>query len=66
MLEADLIEDAGRAAYLAAFHAAQALISERENRTRAEDLMSVSGPAEPGEENNKAMALPGTRQRRRP
>src|SRR5450755_240854 len=33
MLEADLIEDAGRAAYLAAFHAAQALIHERENRT---------------------------------
>jgi uncharacterized protein (UPF0332 family) len=33
MLEADLIEDAGRAAYLAAFHAAQALIYERENRT---------------------------------
>jgi len=32
MLEADLIEDAGRAAYLAAFHAAQALIHERENR----------------------------------
>jgi uncharacterized protein (UPF0332 family) len=33
MLDADLIEDAGRAAYLVAFHAAQALISERENRT---------------------------------
>jgi len=33
MLEADLIEDAGRAAYLAAFHAAQALIYERENRS---------------------------------
>lgn len=33
MLEADLIEDAGRAAYLTAFHAAQALIHERENRT---------------------------------
>jgi uncharacterized protein (UPF0332 family) len=33
MLEADLIEDAGRAAYLTAFHAAQALIYERENRT---------------------------------
>ena len=33
MLEADLIEDAGRAAYLAAFHASQALIQERENRT---------------------------------
>ena len=33
MLEADLIEDAGRAAYLAAFHAAQALIHERESRT---------------------------------
>lgn len=33
MLEVDLIEDAGRAAYLAAFHAAQALIYERENRT---------------------------------
>jgi uncharacterized protein (UPF0332 family) len=32
MLDADLIEDAGRAAYLVAFHAAQALISERENR----------------------------------
>ncbi len=33
MLEVDLIEDAGRAAYLAAFHAAQALIYERESRT---------------------------------
>lgn len=33
MLEADLIEDTGRAAYLTAFHAAQALIHERENRT---------------------------------
>jgi uncharacterized protein (UPF0332 family) len=33
MLEANLIEDAGRAAYLAAFHAAQALIYEREHRT---------------------------------
>jgi uncharacterized protein (UPF0332 family) len=33
MLDADLIEDAGRAAYLGAFHAAQALIAERENRT---------------------------------
>jgi uncharacterized protein (UPF0332 family) len=33
MLDADLIEDAGRVAYLVAFHAAQALISERENRT---------------------------------
>ena len=33
MLDAELIEDAGRAAYLAAFRAAQALIAERENRT---------------------------------
>jgi uncharacterized protein (UPF0332 family) len=33
MLEADLHEDAGRAAYLAAFHAAQALIYEREHRS---------------------------------
>jgi uncharacterized protein (UPF0332 family) len=33
MLEADLHEDAGRAAYLAAFHAAQALICEREHRS---------------------------------
>lgn len=33
MLEADLLEDAGRAAYLAAFHAAQALIHERQGRT---------------------------------
>jgi uncharacterized protein (UPF0332 family) len=33
MLEADLTEDAGRAAYLVAFHAAQALIYERENRS---------------------------------
>lgn len=32
MLDVDLVEDAGRAAYLAAFHAAQALIYERENR----------------------------------
>jgi uncharacterized protein (UPF0332 family) len=32
MLEADLVEDAGRAAYLAAFHAAQALIYQRQNR----------------------------------
>ena len=32
MLEGDLIEDTGRAACLATFHAAQALISERENR----------------------------------
>jgi uncharacterized protein (UPF0332 family) len=33
MLEADLIEDCGRTAYLAVFHAAQALIHEPENRT---------------------------------
>ena len=33
MLAADLIEDAGRAAYLAAFHAAQAFIYERQRRT---------------------------------
>ena len=33
MLEADLYEDVGRAAYLAAYHAAQALIFEREQRT---------------------------------
>ena len=33
MLEVDLYEDAGRAAYLAAFHAAQAFIFEREYRT---------------------------------
>ena len=33
MLAADLLEDAGRAAYLAAFHAAQALIYERQSRT---------------------------------
>ena len=32
MLEADLFEDAGRAAYLAAFHAAEALIFERDGR----------------------------------
>jgi uncharacterized protein (UPF0332 family) len=32
-LEADLHEDAGRAAYLAAFHAAQGLIYEREHRS---------------------------------
>jgi uncharacterized protein (UPF0332 family) len=32
MLEVDLYEDAGRAAYLAAFHAAQAFIFEREYR----------------------------------
>jgi uncharacterized protein (UPF0332 family) len=32
MCEVGLIEDAGRAAYLAAFHAAQALIFEREGR----------------------------------
>ena len=32
MLATDLIEDAGRAAYLAAFHTAQALIFEREGR----------------------------------
>jgi uncharacterized protein (UPF0332 family) len=30
---ADLIEDAGRAAYLAAFHAAQVLVYARENRS---------------------------------
>jgi uncharacterized protein (UPF0332 family) len=39
MLEADLTEDAGRAAYLVAFHAAQALIYERENRS-----LNTSGP----------------------
>lgn len=33
MLAAGLIEDAGRAAYLGAFHAAQALIYERQGRT---------------------------------
>jgi uncharacterized protein (UPF0332 family) len=33
MLMADLIEDAGRAAYLAAFHAAEALIFERDGRS---------------------------------
>ena len=32
MLAADLFEDAGRAAYLAAFHAAEALIFERDGR----------------------------------
>jgi uncharacterized protein (UPF0332 family) len=32
MLEVDLIEDAGRAAYLAAFHSAEALIFERDGR----------------------------------
>ena len=32
MLAADLVEDAGRAAYLAAFHAAQGLIFERKGR----------------------------------
>ena len=33
MLGVDLYEDAGRAAYLAAFHAAQALIAERTARS---------------------------------
>jgi uncharacterized protein (UPF0332 family) len=33
MLEVDLFDDAGRAAYLAAFHAAEALIFERDGRT---------------------------------
>ena len=32
MLEADLIDDAGRAAYLSAFHAAEVLIFERDRR----------------------------------
>ena len=34
MLAADLFEDAGRAAYLAAFHAAEALIFERDGRAQ--------------------------------
>jgi len=42
MLEVDLYEDAGRAAYLAAFHAAQAFIFEREYRT-----LKITNPSRP-------------------